>query len=50
MLRDELKDADIPHHTTINNHIDEVLEEHLTHLGDEMQVGQDGPVIYYYII
>ena len=42
MLREELKDADIPHHTTIRNRIAKVLEEHLTHLGDEMQVSQDG--------
>ena len=38
MLQEELKDANILHCKTICNHIDEALEEHLTHLGDEMKV------------
>lgn len=44
MLWEELEDVDTPHCTTIHNHIDEVLEEHLTHLGKEMQVSQDGSI------
>ena len=38
MLRQELKDSNIPHHLTIRKRIDEVLEEHLTWLEEDMQV------------
>src|ERR1700676_5384888 len=38
MLRDELKDEDIPHRTTVRNRILEVWDEHLDHLAEEMNV------------
>ena len=38
MLRQELKDSNIPHRLTICKWIDEVLEEHLTWLEEDMQV------------
>ena len=40
MLRQELKDSNIPHCLTIHKQIDEVLEEHLTQLEEDMQVSQ----------
>ena len=38
MLRDELKDSDIPCRTTIRKRIDELLEQHLCELEREMNV------------
>ena len=38
MLRKELKDSDIPHHTTLRNRIAEVIEEHIKLLEKEMNV------------
>ena len=38
MLRDELRDEDIPHRTTIRNRILEVWDNHLDQLANEMQV------------
>lgn len=38
MLREELKDSDIPHRTTIRNRILEVWDEHLDRLQKEMEV------------
>lgn len=37
MLRDELTNEDIPHHSTLQNRIDEVFGQHLTNLGKEMR-------------
>lgn len=39
MLREGLRDEDIPHRTTVRNHILEVWDEHLDNLAEEMQVG-----------
>lgn len=38
MLREELTDNDIPHRTTIRNHILEVWDNHLDQLANAMQV------------
>jgi len=38
MLREDLKDADIPHRTTIRSRIMEVWDEHLDELEAEMSV------------
>ena len=38
MLREELKDSDIPHHTKIQKQIMEVWDEHLDVLQDQMKV------------
>lgn len=40
MLREDLKDSDIPHRTTIRARVDETLEIHLKRLEDEMQVSK----------
>ena len=37
MLRDELTNEDIPHHSTLQNRIDEIFGQHLTTLGQEMR-------------
>ena len=37
MLRDELTNEDIPHHSTLQNRIDEIFGQHLTALGQEMR-------------
>ena len=36
MLRQELKDSDIPHRDTIRARITEILQEHFDHTHDEM--------------
>jgi hypothetical protein len=41
MLQKELKDSDIPGRTTIRNHVDEVLTEHLRQLEKEMKVSNN---------
>ena len=38
MLRKELKDSDIPHHSTLRNRIAEVVEKHFELLEKEMSV------------
>jgi len=38
MLRQELKDSDIPHRATIRRRIEEIWEEHLKGLEDELKV------------
>lgn len=38
MLREELRDEDIPHRTTIRNRILQVWDEHLDALANEMKV------------
>jgi hypothetical protein len=38
MLREELKESDIPGRTTIRKRIEEVLEDHLDTLKQDMQV------------
>ena len=38
MLREELKDEDIPHRTTVRNRILQIWDEHLEQLSSEMQV------------
>lgn len=38
MLREELKDSDIPHRTTIRTRIMEIWDEHLDQLQAEMKV------------
>jgi hypothetical protein len=38
MLREDLKDSDIPHRTTIRNRIMEIWDEHLDMLQDQMKV------------
>ena len=38
MLRSELRESDIPHHTTIKKCVEEVLEEHLDQLRKDMKV------------
>ena len=40
MLRAELKELDIPHHTTIRTCVEEVVEEHLKQLQADMEVSQ----------
>ena len=40
MLQKELKDADIPHRTTIRKQVKEVLSEHLDRLEHQMAVSQ----------
>lgn len=40
MLRAELKDSDIPHHTTIRARVKEVVAEHLEQLEADMKVSQ----------
>ena len=37
MLRDELTNEDIPHHSTLQNRIDEIFGQHLIALGKEMR-------------
>jgi hypothetical protein len=38
MLREDLKDEDIPHRTTVRNRILEIWDDHLEQLANEMQV------------
>lgn len=38
MLRAELKESDIPHHTTIKKCVEEVLLDHMEQLRDDMAV------------
>jgi uncharacterized cupin superfamily protein len=38
LLREELKEKDIPGRTAIRNHIDKMQDEHLKTLEEEMQV------------
>ena len=38
MLWAELKDSDIPHHTMIRTHLEEILTDHLKQLQDDMKV------------
>lgn len=38
MLRQELKESDIPHRTTIRKRVEEVLSERLAQLGRDMEV------------
>lgn len=38
MLRKDLKDSDIPHRTTVRNHIKEIWDEHLSGLEAEIKV------------
>ena len=38
MLRKELKDSDIPHHSTLRNRIADVVEKHFELLEKEMSV------------
>ncbi|KAF7967999.1 hypothetical protein HWV62_32196 [Athelia sp. TMB] len=38
MLRQELRQEDIPHHTTLRNHIIQIWEEYLNKLSEEMKV------------
>lgn len=38
MLREELKDEDIPHRTQVRTRILEIWDEHLDRLADEMKV------------
>jgi hypothetical protein len=38
MLRDELKDEDIPHQTHVHNRILEIWDEHLDSLSEDMKV------------
>ena len=38
LLRSDLKDSDIPHRTTIRNHIKSVWDNHMTGLEAELQV------------
>ena len=38
MLREDLKDDDIPHRTTVCNRILEIWDDHLEQLANEMQV------------
>ena len=38
MLHKELKDSDIPHHTTIHDRVEEILMEHFDKLEEEMHV------------
>ena len=40
MLREELKDEDIPHRTALCNRILEVWDEHLLNLGTQMGVSR----------
>ena len=38
LLQEELKDSDIPHRTTIQNHIKEIWDEHLAGLESKIKV------------
>ena len=38
MLREDLKDDDIPHRTMVRNRILEIWDDHLEQLANEMQV------------
>jgi len=38
LLRQDLKDSDIPHRTTIRNHVKEIWDEHLKGLEEEIKV------------
>jgi len=38
MLREELKDSDIPHRSTIRKHVEEVWESYLDQLETELNV------------
>lgn len=38
LLRSELKDSDIPHRTTIRNHVKDVWDSHMAGLETELQV------------
>ena len=40
LLREELKESDIPSHTTMRNRIEQVYEEHMEQLEGEMTVNQ----------
>jgi hypothetical protein len=48
MLREELKDEDIPHRTTVHNRILEIWDEHLDQLANEMQVCLHATLSFYY--
>ena len=48
MLREELKDEDIPHRTTVRNRILEIWDEHLDQLANEMQVCLHTTLPFYY--
>jgi hypothetical protein len=39
MLREDLKDSDIPHRTHIRKRVDELLATYLKELEDELRVG-----------
>ncbi|KIJ98154.1 hypothetical protein K443DRAFT_133552 [Laccaria amethystina LaAM-08-1] len=39
LLRQDLKDSDIPHRTTIRNHVKEIWDEHLKGLEEEIKIG-----------
>jgi hypothetical protein len=38
LLCEELKESDIPSHSTMRNHIEEAYEEHMKQLQEEMEV------------
>ena len=38
MLREKLRDEDIPHHTLLRQRIEQILEEHLVQLEHQMHV------------
>ena len=46
MLREELKDSDIPHRTTIRKRIMEIWDEHLDILQDQMKVNFNWDLVF----
>ena len=46
MLREELKDSNIPHHTTIRKRIMEIWDEHLDILQDQMKVNFNWDLVF----
>jgi hypothetical protein len=47
MLREDLKDSDIPHRTHLRNRVMELLQEYLSDLEKELRVCLSVPVIYF---
>lgn len=46
MLREELKDKDIPHRTMLRKRIDEILEQHLIQLERDMSVCYQASLVF----
>lgn len=48
MLREELRDQDIPHRSTLRKRIEEIFDEHLIGLERQMSVSWPAQLIFVY--